>query len=95
MPTAHEVDGAGELTDTGLTDERTTRVVEAVRANAETAGLVDQMSVETDGGRVILSGEVPDLDDEDAAMAVAAQASGTTDVVSRLAVAAVDEGGAR
>jgi hypothetical protein len=72
-------------------DERTARVQEALRADARTSAFSDRIEVEVEGGRVLLTGSVDDLDDEDAAIAVAEDVSGVVEVVSRLAVVAVDQ----
>jgi BON domain len=71
-------------------DERTARVLEALRSDATTSTLVDRVSVDTDGGVVFLRGEVDDLDDEDNIMAVARLVSGVVDVVSELRIRALD-----
>jgi BON domain len=71
-------------------DERTERVLEALRSDAATSTLIDRVSVDTDGGIVFLRGEVDDLDDEDNLIAVARLASGVIDVVSELRVRALD-----
>jgi hypothetical protein len=75
-------------------DEVTDRVLEALRADASTTGLVDRIDVDTEGGVVVVDGVVDDLDDEDAIVAVASEVDGVTDVVSRVTVAALEsEGG--
>ncbi|HEU4572775.1 MAG TPA: BON domain-containing protein [Candidatus Limnocylindrales bacterium] len=71
-------------------DERTERVVEALRADASTSFLADRLSVDTDGGLVLITGEVDDLDDEDNVLAVASTAAGVTEVVSRIRVRSVE-----
>lgn len=71
-------------------DERTERVLEALRSDASTSFLADGLSVDTDGDRVVISGEVDDVDDEDNVMAVASEVTGVTDVVSRIRVRAVE-----
>lgn len=76
-------------------DERTERVVEALRADARTSALADRVEVDSEGGRVILSGRVDDLDDEDAAIAVAEEVSGVTEVVSRLSIGVLEPDASR
>jgi hypothetical protein len=71
-------------------DERTERVLDALRSDATTSFLVDGLSVDTEGGRVFVSGEVEDIEDEDNVMAVASRATGVSDVVSRLHIRALD-----
>jgi osmotically-inducible protein OsmY len=71
-------------------DERTSRVIEALRSDASTCFLADRLSVDTDGGLVLITGEVDDLDDEDNVIAVASTVSGVTDVQSRIRVRAVE-----
>jgi hypothetical protein len=70
-----------------LDDERTERVLEALRAHAATAGLADRIEVETVGSRVIVAGVVDDLADEDEIVAVASEVDGVTSVESRIEVA--------
>lgn len=83
-----DADHHGELlTDD---DERTARVEEALRADARTSAFADQIEVETDGPRVILSGLVAELDDEDEAIAVAEAVAGVREVVSQIEVAALE-----
>jgi BON domain len=71
-------------------DERTERVVEALRSDASTSFLVDRLTVDTEGGRVFVHGEVDDIDDEDNVVAVAGTVSGVVDVVSDVHVRALD-----
>ena len=71
-------------------DERTARVEEALRADARTSAFADRLSVDSDGGLVVLEGRVDDLDDEDAAIAVAEEVPAVTEVVSHLVVAALE-----
>ncbi|HET9682046.1 MAG TPA: BON domain-containing protein [Candidatus Limnocylindrales bacterium] len=71
-------------------DERTERVEEALRADARTSGFADRIDVDTEDGRVILDGRVDDLDDEDAAIAVAEEVSGVAEVVSRLSIGVLE-----
>jgi hypothetical protein len=70
-------------------DERTARVREALLAHAATTGLVDRLTVDTDGSRVIVDGTVDDLDDEDEVLGVISEVEGITDVVSRIRVESV------
>jgi BON domain len=71
-------------------DERAGRVLDALRADAATSGLVDGLGVSSDGGRVVIEGTVTDLDDEDAVVAVAERATGVTSVTSRIRVASLE-----
>jgi hypothetical protein len=72
-------------------DERTARVVEALRADASTAAVADRIDVDTDGARVVLSGSVEDIYDEEAVLAVASSVTGIGDVENRLAVTTLGE----
>ncbi len=74
----------------GAEDERTERVLEALRSDASTSYLLDRISVDTDGGRVFVHGEVDDMDDEDNIVAVAGTVSGVVDVVSDVHVRTLD-----
>ena len=67
-------------------DERTARVVEALRADARTTGFADDLVVDSDGGRVVVRGVVADLEDEDAVLAVIDEIPGVSDVVDMLVV---------
>jgi hypothetical protein len=69
-------------------DEMTQRVLDALRTHAETAGLADRLQVETIGPRVVVAGEVDDLDDEDAVLGVVSDVDGVVDVESRIEVVA-------
>lgn len=71
-------------------DERTARVVEALRDDARTAGFADDLVVDSDGGRVTVSGVVSDLEDEDAVLAVIDEVTGVSDVVDMLVVEALE-----
>jgi hypothetical protein len=71
-------------------DERTERVLEALRSDASTSVLVDRLTVDTDDGRVFVHGEVDDIDDEDNVVAVAGTVSGVVDVVSDVHIRALD-----
>jgi hypothetical protein len=68
-------------------DERTDRVLEALRASAATAGLVDRLDVQTVGSRVVVNGVVDDLVDEDEILAVVAGVTGVSSVESHLELA--------
>jgi hypothetical protein len=83
-----DLDHHGDLLDE--TDERTARVLEALRADAATSGIADQLEVEMDGGRVVIRGAVEDLEDEDAVTAVAEGVPGVTEVVSRLEIRSLE-----
>jgi hypothetical protein len=72
-------------------DERTERVLEALRSDAATSALVDRLHVTTDGDRVFVGGEVEDLDDEDRVLEVASTVTGVDEVVSLITVRAVEE----
>jgi BON domain-containing protein len=74
----------------GDEDERTERVLDALRSDASTSVLVDGLSVDTEGGRVFVSGEVDDVDDEDNVLDVASRATGVVDVVSRIRIRSLD-----
>ena len=67
-------------------DERTARVVEALRADASTSGLADQIEIETEGAVVIARGEVDDLADEENILAVISTVAGVEGIDNRLAV---------
>lgn len=69
------------------------RVRDALRADAETTGSADAIAISVVGERVILTGLVDDIEDADAAVAVAERATGVTEVVDRLEVASVDSQG--
>jgi hypothetical protein len=72
-------------------DEVESRVMEALRADAATAGLADQLEIDVEGGIVRIAGVVEDLEDEDAVVGVADAVEGVTAVDSRITVAAVEE----
>ena len=67
-------------------DERTDRVVEALRADARTSGFADDLVVDTDGGRVTVRGTVADLEDEESVLAVIDDVAGVSDIVDHLVV---------
>ncbi len=71
-------------------DERTQRVDEALRADARTSSFADRLHVDSDGGVVFLEGRVDDLDDEDAAVAVAEEVTGVSEVVSHLVIGTLE-----
>lgn len=71
-------------------DERTERVIEAIRAHASTAHLADRLDIETVGSRVVIRGVVDDIADEDELIAVASEAVGVSSVESRVEVATLD-----
>jgi hypothetical protein len=71
-------------------DERTMRVVEALRADAATSTLADRLHVTTDGDRVFVGGEVDDIDDEDVVLEVASTVTGVDEVVSAIRVRSVE-----
>jgi hypothetical protein len=70
-------------------DERTERVLEALRSHAATTGLVDRLSIDTDGSRVIVAGTLDDLDDEDEVLEVISEVDGVSDVVNRIDIASL------
>jgi hypothetical protein len=72
-------------------DEVESRVMEALRADAATAALADQLEIDVEGGIVRIAGVVEDLEDEDAVVGVADAVEGVTAVDSRITVAAVEE----
>lgn len=76
-------------------DERTARVEEALRADARTSAFADRLTVDSDGGLVRLEGSVSDMEDEDAAIAVAEAVADVSEVVSELVVESLQgsEGG--
>jgi hypothetical protein len=67
-------------------DEMTARVRDALRSDATTAAFADSLDIESDGGLVILRGVVEDLEDDDNAVAVAAEVPGVEEVVDALEV---------
>ena len=71
------------------TDEVEARVVEALRADAMTAGLADALEIDAEGARVIVAGAVDDLEDEDAIVAVVEGVAGVGEAVSRSEVRSV------
>jgi hypothetical protein len=86
----HHAEALSEL------DEIEARVVEALRADATTAGLADGLAIDAEGGRVVIAGPVDDLEDEEAVLTVAAGVSGVRVVVNRLDIRSLQQpGGAR
>ena len=75
-------------------DEMTDRVIEALRANAGTAEVADQLLVDTEDGLVTVAGTVRDFADEDAIVAVASEVDGVERVDSRLIIRGIEAGGA-
>jgi hypothetical protein len=72
-------------------DEVEARVLEALRANAATSSLVDRLALDAEGGQVVISGEVDDLTDEDAVLAVAEDVAGVVTAVSRMRIASLSD----
>jgi hypothetical protein len=67
-------------------DEMEARVLEALRADAATAGVADALEIDAEGDVIRVAGVVEDLDDEDAVVAVVERVTGVTSVDSRLGV---------
>jgi hypothetical protein len=67
-------------------DERTERVVAALRSHAATSALVDRLSFETIGSRIVVAGTLDDLDDEDEVLEVISEVDGITDIVNRIEI---------
>jgi hypothetical protein len=67
-------------------DERTERVREALLSHAATSALVDRLSLETVGSRVVVAGTLDDLDDEDQVLEVISEVDGITDIVNRIEI---------
>src|SRR4051812_637818 len=72
-------------------DERTARVIEALRADGRTTVFADDVVVESEGGTVVLAGNVEDLEDEEAAIAVAEDVDGVAEVVSQIAIRSLEQ----
>jgi hypothetical protein len=70
-------------------DERTERVREALLSHAATSALVDRLSFETVGSRIVVAGTLDDLDDEDQVLEVISEVDGITDVVNRIEIDAL------
>jgi hypothetical protein len=71
-------------------DEIEARVLEALRADAATAGLADAIAIDAEGARITVAGSVDDVDDEDAVVSVVEAVSGVSEVLSRLEIRALD-----
>ena len=76
-------------------DEIEERVLEALRADSATIGLVDRLEIDAEGGRIIVAGAVDDIEDEDAIVALVEEVPGVTSVDSRLVITALESGDAR
>jgi hypothetical protein len=72
-------------------DEVEDRVLGALRADASTSQLVDRLALDAEGGRVVIAGEVDDLVDEEAIIAVAESVPGVAMAVSRLNITSLSE----
>lgn len=72
-------------------DEVETRVLEALRAHAATTGYADRLEIDVEAGVARIAGDVEDVVDEDAIVAVAEDVPGIRRVDSRLVVRAVAE----
>lgn len=72
-------------------DEVEARVLEALRADAQTAGFADDLEIDAEAGFIRIAGRVPDIEDEDAIVAVAESVPGVAEVLSRIEVGAVEE----
>jgi hypothetical protein len=71
-------------------DERTQRVREALLSHAATSALVDRLDFESVGSRVIVSGTLDDLDDEDEVLDVISEVDGVIDIVNRIEIASLE-----
>jgi hypothetical protein len=71
-------------------DEVEARDLDALRADAQTAGLADGLRIDAEGGRITIAGAVDDLTDEEAVLAVAESVDGVTEAVSRLETRALE-----
>lgn len=67
------------------------RVLEALRADSSTSRLVDRLAVDAEGSTVFISGEVDDLVDEEAILAVAEEVPGVVTAVSRLTITTLSD----
>jgi hypothetical protein len=63
--------------------EMTARIREALRADAATAPYADQLLVATIGTRAVIEGEVDDIDDSDAVLAVVDRVAGIDEIDDR------------
>jgi hypothetical protein len=70
-------------------DERTERVREALLSHAATSGLVDRLSFDTVGSRIVVEGTLDDLDDEDQVLEVISGVDGITDIVNRIEIESI------
>jgi hypothetical protein len=70
-------------------DERTERIREALLSHAATSGLVDRLSFDTVGSRVVVAGTLDDLDDEDEVLEVISGVDGVSDVVNRIEIESI------
>jgi hypothetical protein len=71
-------------------DEMEARVLEALRADAATAGVADRLEIDAEGGVIRIAGAVEDLEDEDAIVAVVERVTGVKTVDSRMEVRAAE-----
>src|SRR2546423_3401278 len=67
-------------------DERTERIREALLSHAATSGLVDRLTFETVGSRVVVAGTLDDLEDEDEVLEVISEVDGISDIVNRIEI---------
>ena len=67
------------------------RVLEALRADAATAGLADRIELEAEGEVIRLTGTVDDLEDEDSILGVVESVTGVRSIDNRITVAAVED----
>ncbi len=67
-------------------DERTERVREALLSHAATSGLVDRLTFETVGSRIVVAGTLEDLEDEDEVLEVISEVDGISDIVNRIEI---------
>jgi osmotically-inducible protein OsmY len=65
-------------------------VLEALHADAATAGLADAIAIDAEGARITVAGSVDDVDDEDAVVSVVEAVSGVSEVLSRLEIRVLD-----
>ncbi len=72
-------------------DEIEERILEALRADATTAGLADHVEFDAEGGVVRIVGVVEDLEDEDAILSVIEVVPGVSIVDSRITIATVEQ----
>jgi hypothetical protein len=89
--TAHDEPFDADHHDAALysEDERTERVREALLSHAATSTLVDRLSFETVGSRIVVAGSLDDLDDEDQVLEVISEVDGITDIVNRIEIDAL------